>query len=430
MRSSSEFVYNQDDTPSYMDLGDYDQQCHHCGCLFWYNEQLKGTHYTREAEYHLCCGGGQIYMPLMPDPPAFIQQLFKNNQFMEHIRAYNQMFAMTSFGAKIDHSVNKGQGTYVFKISGQIHHWIRSLFPKEGQHLRFLQLYVYDTRDELSNRMHHFGGLDEITLNPEIVKGLIHVLDKHNGLVRLFRTERDKFNAGDIPSFKIRLYNIGGVHGYELPTTDVLVAIVFENRPRSRTDFDCRLDFICINQNDLWSDFLSGFYDAVSIGDREGIATGSKIMLPKILDLVQDPKGYKLVTELMMHGPCGAANLGASCMQNGPCNKHFPKQYNEKTYFDSNGHMQYRRRDTGVYVMKGESKLDNCNVVSYNRALCLAFEAHINIEYFDWSMLIKYLFKYISKGPDRILAKISNSEASTSVVGTTKKIDEIQNCWD
>ncbi|GJV89431.1 hypothetical protein Tco_1533369 [Tanacetum coccineum] len=115
---SSNTTHARDDTPSYMDLGDCDQQCRHCGCLFWYNERLKGSHYTREAEYHLCCGGGQIHMPPTPDPPAFIQQLFKNNQFMEHIRAYNQMFAMTSFGAKIDHSVNKGRGPYVFKISG------------------------------------------------------------------------------------------------------------------------------------------------------------------------------------------------------------------------------------------------------------------------------------------------------------------------
>ncbi|GJX35011.1 DNA helicase [Tanacetum coccineum] len=462
----------RDDTPSYMDLGDCDQQCRHCGCLFWYNERLKGGNYTREAEYHLCCGGGQIYMPPTPDPPAFIQQLFKNNQFMEHIRAYNQMVAMTSFGAKINHS-----------------------------------LYVYNTRDELRNRMHHFGGLDESILNSEIVEGLIHVLDEHNGLVRLFRTARDKYNAGDIPSFKIRLYNMGGVRGYELPTADVLGAIVFENGPRSRIDFDRqrkksdneRLLQISVTPTEkrIWTYLerrtavltICRLYDVVSRGDHEGIAAGSKTMLPNtftggprymynhyldalaicqslgnpqffitftcnvmwpeikrymaqfpeltptdrvdiIPDPVQDPKGYKLVTELMMHGPCGSANLDAPCMQNGPCNKHFPKQYKEQTHFDSNGHTQYRRRDTGIYVMKGESRLDNCNVIPYNRALCLAFEAHINVEYCGWSMLIKYLFKYISKGPDRILAKISNSKTSTSAVGTNKKIDEIQKYVD
>ncbi|GJT84024.1 hypothetical protein Tco_1058366 [Tanacetum coccineum] len=61
------------ETPSYIDLGDCNQQCRHCGCLFWYNERLKNNDYGRRAEYHLCCGGGKIYMPPTPDPPLFIQ---------------------------------------------------------------------------------------------------------------------------------------------------------------------------------------------------------------------------------------------------------------------------------------------------------------------------------------------------------------------
>ncbi|GJU69694.1 DNA helicase [Tanacetum coccineum] len=41
-----------------------------------------------------------------------------------------------------------------------------------------------------------------------------------------------------------------------------------------------RLDYIRKHQNDLRSDYLSGLYDVVSRGDREGINSGSKIMLP------------------------------------------------------------------------------------------------------------------------------------------------------
>ncbi|GKB90568.1 hypothetical protein Tco_0962840, partial [Tanacetum coccineum] len=95
-----------------------------------------------------------------------------------------------------------------------------------------------------------------------------------------------------------------------------------------------------------------------------------------------------------------------------------------------NAHTHYRRRDTGVHVMKGESKLDNCDVVPYNRAMCLAFEVHIHVEYYGWSMLIMYLFKYISKGPDCILAKISNSDESTTATGNRPHIDQIQNYVD
>ncbi|GJR10183.1 hypothetical protein Tco_0792835 [Tanacetum coccineum] len=163
--------------------------------------RVSGAHYTREEQYHLCCVGGRIYMPPIPYPPAFIQQLLINTHFMKHIRAYNQMFAMTSFGAKIDNSVNKGKGPY------------------------------------------HFGGLNEDGLNLEIVEGLIHVLDEHNGLVRLFRTAQDRYNAGERLGLKIRLYSMGDVRGYELPTFDIIGGIVFEDRPRIQTDFDVIIEF-------------------------------------------------------------------------------------------------------------------------------------------------------------------------------------------
>nr|GEX52641.1 helitron helicase-like domain-containing protein [Tanacetum cinerariifolium] len=152
-------------------------------------------------------------------------QLLRNSHFMENICAYNQMFVMTSFGTKFNESVNRGMGPCVFKISGQIYHWIRSLCQEDGDHSRFLQMYIYDMDNEVNNRMRHFVGLDAPGLNPELVEGLIHLLDEHNGLVRLFRTARDRCNVGEIPGFKIRLYNLGGVRGYELPTSDVLGAI-------------------------------------------------------------------------------------------------------------------------------------------------------------------------------------------------------------
>nr|GFB87458.1 helitron helicase-like domain-containing protein [Tanacetum cinerariifolium] len=97
--------------------------------------------------------------------------------------------------------------------------------------------------DDVANRMQNFRGQDEDTLNPEIVESLIHVLDEHNGLVRLFRTAQHRCSAGEIPGFKIRLYNKGGIRGYELPTSDILGGIVFEDGPNSQTDFDVIIEF-------------------------------------------------------------------------------------------------------------------------------------------------------------------------------------------
>ena len=66
-----------------------------------------------------------------------------------------------------------------------------------------------------------------------------------------------------------------------------------------------------------------------------------------------------------------------------------------------NGCVNYRRRNTTHYVEKETIKLDNRFVVPYNIRLCLKVCSQ--------SMLIKYLFKYLTKGPDRIRAVIENN---------------------
>ena len=124
-------------------------------------------------------------------------------------------------------------------------------------------------------------------------------------------------------------------------------------------------------------------------------------------DHIQDPEGFRVVSELMMHGPCGRANPNAPCtVGRDGCKKQFPKDYCQDTYTDSKGYVHYRRRDIGLGTYRRGIRLDNGYVVPYNRLLCMTFYAHINVEYCGWTMLIKYLFKYISKGTDRIIARV------------------------
>nr|GEW51330.1 DNA helicase [Tanacetum cinerariifolium] len=342
--------------------------------------------------------------------------------------------------------------------------------------------------------MRNFKGREEATLNPDNVERLIH------------------------------LYNKGGARGYELPNSDVLGGIVFEDGPNSRTDFDAiiefrgvlpqrinelhqsymslqfpllfvfgepgyypelllkprngrgrgqkvtmnayyeyqlhlrvkgfgfifkggrlfqqyvvaafcaieqsLLDFIRKRQRELRSDYLLGLYDTISQGAREGIQVGSMFLgltpgdradivcrvfeqkvndflgflkdkrpfgyviaflhtiefqkrgLPhchtllwvdssnkikeatqiddyisaELPDPVDDPIAYKVVTELMMHGPCGVVNPSEVCTEKVIYNKGFSKMYNEKTLFDINGHTHYRRRQTRVHFMKGGAR--------------------------------------------------------------------------
>jgi hypothetical protein len=63
------------------------------------------------------------------------------------------MFAFTSMGATIDKTRNKGNAPPVFVLNGENYHQIGSLLPKDGEQPRFAQLYIYDTDNELKNRM-------------------------------------------------------------------------------------------------------------------------------------------------------------------------------------------------------------------------------------------------------------------------------------
>ncbi|XP_077239757.1 uncharacterized protein LOC143880671 [Tasmannia lanceolata] len=66
-----------------------------------------------------------------------------------------------------------------------------------------------------------------------------------------------------------------------------------------------------------------------------------------------------------------------------------------------NGFPVYRRRRDGRKVIVRGRKIDNRWVVPYNIDLLIKYNAHINVELCAKTKVIKYLFKYIHKGPDR-----------------------------
>lgn len=66
----------------------------------------------------------------------------KSRHFLSNIRSYNNMFAFTSLGGRVDTGRNDGHGPPQFIISGQKYHRIGSLVPEEGQTPKFAQLYI------------------------------------------------------------------------------------------------------------------------------------------------------------------------------------------------------------------------------------------------------------------------------------------------
>ena len=144
---------------SYDDLGDASFECRHCGASFWYNERLKKSMHSANPKFSLCCRKGKVQLPTLPDPPEFLRHLLfdfearQSKNFLSQIRMYNMMFAFTSPGAKFDSEFNSRRGPPTVRIQGQFCHRIGSLLPGDGEAPKFAQLYIYDTENEIQNRI-------------------------------------------------------------------------------------------------------------------------------------------------------------------------------------------------------------------------------------------------------------------------------------
>lgn len=67
------------------------------------------------------------------------------------------MFVFTSIGGNINTSLNNGNAPPTFVMNGENYHQIGSLLPLPGKKPKFAQLYIYDTENEISNRMSAIG---------------------------------------------------------------------------------------------------------------------------------------------------------------------------------------------------------------------------------------------------------------------------------
>ncbi|PWA45329.1 helitron helicase-like domain-containing protein [Artemisia annua] len=105
------------------------------------------------------------------------------------------------------------------------------------------KLYIYDTENEVANKMKPFGGKDGSHLQAEIVQSLIQILDDNNELVRTFRTAREKCNEANVTEFMIQLYNVVGTREYQLPSSGTVGAIVFESGANSQTDYNVIIEY-------------------------------------------------------------------------------------------------------------------------------------------------------------------------------------------
>jgi hypothetical protein len=163
-----------------------------------------------------------------------------------------------------------------------------------------------------------------------------------------------------------------------------------------------------------------------------------RVIRAEIPNQETEPRLYEIITTNNMH-QCTKLNVKGQIKQYMPCcskenlscKKRFPKEFRDFTEHGDGGYAKYRRRNDGRTVIKnGGQILDNRYVVPFSPQLSLKFNCHINVEHVADIEVVKYLHKYIFKGPD---AAIIKREFYDPTDGTKKildynEIDSFLNC--
>ncbi|KAH1133303.1 hypothetical protein GLYMA_05G078600v4 [Glycine max] len=224
--SDSSESENSESTQGYSDLGDQLIQCRYCN-----------------AQMCLCCGDGKVELRLLQNPPQYLQQLLfhddtiDSKNYQHNLRAYNMMFVFTFAGIKLDKTINNSRGHPTIRIQGQPCHRIGSLLPMPGKKPKFAQLYIFDTENEVQNRinvMSQYSGIQN-----HIVSALSHMLDQHNSHAKSFRMARDRLAGDQANNIKLQLIAARGKDGcvYNMPNVPEIVALIVGNfHPGSKTD--------------------------------------------------------------------------------------------------------------------------------------------------------------------------------------------------
>ncbi|KAL8548407.1 hypothetical protein ACS0TY_007645 [Phlomoides rotata] len=111
------------------------------------------------------------------------------------------------------------KGPYIFRLHGANYHQIGSLLPKRGKWSKFSQVYIYDTGNEVLNKMNEIGGHENDNsrrLDDVIVEELRRMIDQ------------EWFEFGRELSFKLRLIEKRSTNGrtHNPPITSEVATLI------------------------------------------------------------------------------------------------------------------------------------------------------------------------------------------------------------
>ncbi|XP_074293684.1 uncharacterized protein LOC141620814 [Silene latifolia] len=337
-------------------------------------------------------------------------------------------------GGKIDHSINQGKGPYTFRMGDQNCHRIGTLVPTGDVRPKFCQLYIYDMEEEVQNRKNAISPGDPSRFNDELIRLLENMIDSHNTIAKTFRKVRDRLAVNTDSEVSIKLISRRSSNGrtYNLPTVSEVAALIEGDIGPHMEKRDIIVRRSCVVYTiEFKKRGLPHAHIVLFLHREDKFPTAAdvdKIISAEIPNPTTDPVLHSVVCEYMLHGPCGKAKPSCPCMVGDNYSKYYQKPCTERTTVDGDGYPIYKRSKKGVTVIKDDVPLGNNFVIPYNSQLLLKYRAHINVEWCNQSRSIKYLFKYINKGSDRVTMQSSYTRCNEENPGRFDKIKRFYGC--
>ncbi|KAL7111175.1 hypothetical protein ACP275_05G071400 [Erythranthe tilingii] len=235
----SEYVSNDEnsddavDDIDYEDLGDQTYESPFCGAMMWYGERTDKHRQTSMPKFVLCCMSGKVQLPKIRDAPHTLNNLVfgtdrRSKHFQEHVRSYNMMFSFTSLGGKMHLLITDLVHTHFYYTAKITICWA-VYCRKEGTRPKFAQLYIFDTKNEIHNRIDAVRSENQSNdLDPAIVPSLKDMIDGNNVLAQSYCVVRDRFSNDRRQGVKLRLVKSRSTDGrtYNLPNASEIAGLI------------------------------------------------------------------------------------------------------------------------------------------------------------------------------------------------------------
>ncbi|GJV74547.1 hypothetical protein Tco_1506131, partial [Tanacetum coccineum] len=150
------------------------------------------------------------------EPPPLLKERItnkhpKSDNFIENSRRYNSMFAFTYMGGKQDTSVNVRRGPYCYRMHSENYHLAGPLLPETGKPAKFAQLYIFNTKNEIQNRIATVSNREGSSsskhnkLHYKLTTDIRDLLNEINPLVKDFRMAGERIRSSDDQKISLRL---------------------------------------------------------------------------------------------------------------------------------------------------------------------------------------------------------------------------------